>query len=84
MLESAIQASITKRLTAAGWIVVKIIQCTRNGWPDLQAHKNGRTIFIEVKAQGGKARPLQHYRHAELRAHGFEVYITNDPDFTVN
>lgn len=78
MRESEIQSKIIKRLEKEGWLVVKIITCTLNGWPDLQAHKNGRTVFIEVKAPGKKPAPLQEYRHKKLREQGFTVLVIDD------
>jgi Holliday junction resolvase len=73
MLESAIQTKIKKYLEREGWMVVKCIQMSLNGWPDLQAHKDGTTIFIECKQPGKKATPLQLFRHEQLRKKGFEV-----------
>lgn len=73
MLESKIQSGIKKALEKSGWLVVKIIQCSLNGWTDLQAHKNSITIFIECKQVGKKPTELQLYRHEQLRKHGFEV-----------
>jgi hypothetical protein len=65
----------------AGWLVCKIIQCNRNGWPDLQCHRDGYTLFIEVKRPGGKLSPLQEYRHKELRKAGFSVVVTSSEEF---
>jgi hypothetical protein len=53
----------------------KVILCSENGWPDIQAFKNGKTLFIEAKKPGEKASPLQLYRHDKLRLQGFEVYV---------
>lgn len=76
--ESEIQLAITKHLQAKGWLVVKIIQTNLNGWPDLQAHKDGRTVFIEVKTPGKLPDDLQVYRHKKLRDQGFEVIVATD------
>lgn len=78
--ESTIQTHTIKHYERLGWYVVKIIQTTKNGWPDLQCHRRGITEFIECKAEGeasnfAKRFPLQHYRHEELRANGFTVKI---------
>lgn len=62
---------------ASGWMVVKIIQTNKNGWPDLQCHKKGKTFFIECKSINGKLSPLQTYRHIELRKQGFNVFTIN-------
>ena len=74
ILESKIQKKVCHRLEKNGWYVVKIIQSTKNGWPDLQALKNGKTIYIEVKSEKGKLSELQKYRHKELRKHGAHVF----------
>ena len=76
--ESLIQRRVINYFENDDYLVVKIIQTTRNGWPDLQCHKNGKTIFIETKAEKGIVSPLQFYRHEQLRKHGFDVYIIKD------
>jgi len=73
--ESVIQSKVIKYLESLDWYVVKIIQTNKNGWPDLQAHKNGVTIFIEVKSENGKVSELQKYRHKQLTDAGFKVLI---------
>ena len=76
--ESLIQRKTIKAYEAQGWLVVKIIQTNRNGWPDLQCHKNGETVFIEVKKEGKtKLDPLQLLRHEQLAKQGFKVIIVN-------
>lgn len=75
MRESEIQSKIIKYLESVGWLVVKIIQTNKNGWPDLQAHKNGTTIFIEVKSETGKVSELQKYRMKKLQEQGFKTII---------
>lgn len=71
--ESTIQRKVRLRYEKNGWLVVKIIQCTLNGWPDLQAHKVGITVFIECKATGAQLSNLQKFRHKQLREKGFTV-----------
>jgi hypothetical protein len=80
--ESIIQKKIRLQYEADGWLVVKIIQTTKNGWPDLQLHKNNTTIFIETKATGKTASPLQRYRHKQLREKGFTVLTKDNYDQT--
>lgn len=72
--ETEVQRKIKKRYEARGWFVVRIIQTNRNGWPDLQCHCGGQTVFIETKATGKTASPLQRYVHEQLRKKGFVVY----------
>lgn len=73
MKEADIQFEIIKYLESHNFYVVKIIQSNKNGWPDLQAHKDGVTIFIEVKTPKGKVSELQKYRHKQLQDKGFIV-----------
>ena len=79
-LESKEQAKLITKLTALGYMVVKIGLCNMAGFPDLMALRHGKAVFIEVKRKGSKARPLQEYRHKQLRAQGFEVYVCDDAD----
>lgn len=69
-LESKIQSQIITRLRKDGWLVNNLIQTTLNGTPDLITHRDGITIYIEVKREGQKPRPLQLFRMKELAAHG--------------
>ncbi len=75
MLESSIQTSIRNILKKSGWIVIKLIQTSVNGIPDLMCLKNGKTIFVEVKQPGEKPSPLQLIRHSQLINEGFEVIV---------
>lgn len=75
MKESEIQQDVIKFFESYGWYVVKVIQSNKNGWPDLQAHKAGITLFIEVKSEKGKVSELQAYRHKQLRNLGFIVLV---------
>lgn len=77
MKEQQLQSKIKNNLKAKGWIVIKTIRLSEAGYPDLFCFKNGRTVFIEVKARGNKPTPLQNLRHEQLRAQGFEVIVTN-------
>jgi hypothetical protein len=75
MKESDIQHQVIQFFEKYGWYTVKIIQSNKNGWPDLQAHKSGVTIFIEVKSEKGIVSELQAYRHKQLRNLGFIVLV---------
>ena len=74
-LESLIQSRIIKRLEKDGWMVIKLGLPNMPGIPDLLALKDGRTRFIEVKRPGERPRPLQEYRHQQLREKGFDVEV---------
>lgn len=84
MRESVIQKQIIKYLESENWYVVKIIQTNKNGWPDLQAHKNGTTIFVEVKSENGVVSELQKYRHEQLTKNGFHVIISSSLNHFIN
>jgi Holliday junction resolvase len=77
-MESKIQKDIIKEAEKQGWYVVKIIQCNKNGFPDLLLMKNGRVIFIEVKDTGKQLRPLQEYRKKEIEKCGFEFFTLDN------
>jgi Holliday junction resolvase len=62
-------------LTKKGWLVVKHIQTSLNGFPDLSIYKNGVCIFIEVKSEKGVLSEIQKYRHKQLTEKGFKVLI---------
>jgi Holliday junction resolvase len=79
--ESAIQKKIKANLEKEGWLVIKLIQTTMNGIPDLLLLREGRTVFIEVKHPGNHSTPLQEYIQEKLRSRGVEVYETCNPDF---
>lgn len=82
MSESEIQTKIIKHHTASGWMVTKIIQTTRNGFPDLMLLKNGQCVFVEVKRnRSNKSTPLQRYVQGQLKSAGFDTFETCDPDF---
>lgn len=73
--ESKIQKAVIIDLESAGWYVIKLIQCNKNGLCDLLAVRNNRYVWIEVKAEGGRVAPLQAFRHEELRRNGAEVIV---------
>ena len=73
MLESQLQSKLIKLAEANGWYVLKLIKTNKNGIPDLYLYKGGRTVFVEVKREGGKPRPLQEFRMKELREVGIEA-----------
>lgn len=68
MTEQQIQTKIINTLTRSGWYVNKLINTSKKGVPDLIAHKDGRTVYIEVKRPGQKPRELQVFRMNELNS----------------
>lgn len=80
-LESQVQSAVIKNLESSGWLVIKLIQTTMNGIPDLMCIKSGRCTFIEVKAKGKKETPLQAWVHGRLRKAGIDVFVTDNENF---
>lgn len=78
MLESKAKARVRDKLKKDGWLVAQMIKVSPNGWPDTQAHKDGKTIFIEMKTVNGTLKPHQKFIHKQLREQGFEVYVWTD------
>jgi Holliday junction resolvase len=77
MREAVIQRQIIEYIERLGFYVVKIIQCNKNGFPDLMVLIRGTVIFIEVKSATGKVSELQKYRHKQLIDNGHPVIITS-------
>ena len=70
--ESEIRAAIKEYLQWTGWFVFHHLQglgCYP-GLPDLEAVKDGQTVYIEVKTFTGKQRPDQIQFQADVEAHG--------------
>lgn len=78
--EAKLQSKIIKLLELNGWLVVKTIQLSKNGFPDIFAFKNTKTVFIEVKAPNGKRSELQKYRIEQLTAQGFTAFFCESLD----
>ena len=78
MLESKLQSKMIKLAEASGWYVIKLIKTNKNGIPDLFMIRDGRVVFVEVKREGGKPRPLQEYRIDELKKVGMEAHVCDN------
>jgi hypothetical protein len=68
-----------------GWESHKMVSESKRGYPDCQFTRKHPTILnamigklIETKATGEEARLQQKKRHAELRAAGWEVLVSDD------
>lgn len=77
MLESKLQERIIQDLKKRGWFVLKVIRCNLAGFNDIVIFRKGVTVFLELKALGKTADPIQELRHHQLRAQGFEVYTVD-------
>jgi len=56
------------------WLIRKIRYIGRNGAPDrMLIDPDGRVVFVELKAPGKRAGPLQHQEHLRLAVYGQRV-----------
>ena len=80
MREKTMEQKLVKAVKAAGGICPKWTAPGFDGLPDrIVLLPGGRMGFVEVKAPGKKARPLQESRHGLLRSLGYRVYVLDDP-----
>ena len=77
MTEAQIQSKIIDRYEKDGYMVVKLIQTSKNGIPDLLLLKDGIASFIEVKTETGRLSELQKFRIKQLEEKGFKVEVVN-------
>lgn len=78
ILESKIQASCINYAKKQGWICCKNIKCSIVGFPDLSMYKNGKTVFIEFKAENGVVSELQKYQQKILESQGFQYFLVRN------
>lgn len=82
MIEQHLVDEVKKQ---GGW-APKFVAPGTNGMPDrivlMPGTKpdGGHIGFVELKAPGEKPRPLQLYRHQQLRDLGFQVFVMDDFD----
>ena len=81
MRERVIEQCLVKAVKARGGMCPKFTSPGMDGMPDrLVLLPHGRFCFVEVKAPGEKPRPLQAYRHRQLRRLGIKVYVLDDAE----
>ena len=79
--ESSYQKTLIKQFESEGYLVLKLIQVQKAGYPDLLLLKpNGEIRFVEVKAKKGRLSKIQKYRIDELKRLGFMVEIARSSD----
>lgn len=75
MLEKEIENTLRTKVKERGGICFKFVSPGINGVPDrMVLLKNGKFAFVELKAPGGKLRPLQEKRKKQLETLGFLVF----------
>ena len=75
MSEQEIQSKCIKYAKAKGYFVLKVIRCNVSGYPDCTLFKEGKTIFVEFKAEKGVQSHLQQYVEKQLIDQGFKYYL---------
>jgi len=79
--ESNYQKTLIKQFESEGYLVLKLIQVQKAGYPDLLLLKpNGEIRFVEVKAKRGRLSKIQKYRIDELKRLGFNVEVAKSED----
>ena len=79
--ESSYQKTLIKQFESEGYLVLKLIQVQKAGYPDLLLMKpNGEIRFVEVKAKRGRLSKIQKYRIDELKRLGFDVEVAKSED----
>ena len=74
--EKSIEQKLVRATKGRGGICPKLVSPGFDGMPDrLVLLPHGRMGFVDVKAPGGKPRPIQESRHRLLRRLGFKVYV---------
>lgn len=80
MKEHAIEQALKTAVETNGGLCWKLISPGVAGVPDRLCLKNGRAVFVEVKAPGKQPRPIQARRIRQLRDYGFTVLVIDSVD----
>ena len=76
MREKIIEHKFLMEVKKIGGLALKFVSPGFDGVPDrIVLLPGGKIGFVEVKALGGKLRPLQLARHKTLIKLGFRVYV---------
>ena len=79
MREKEVETYLVKRVKDSGGKAYKWVSPGNDGVPDrIVIMPGGKVIFVELKAPGGKLRPLQEAKHAELRKLKQKVFVLGD------
>jgi hypothetical protein len=75
MREANVESYLVLRAERLGALVRKVRWVGRRGAPDRLIMLCGQTIFVEVKAPGGRLSPHQIKEHHRLRQQGMRVEV---------
>ena len=75
MLEKEIERKIGRLIKSKGGLWYKFVSPMNSGVPDrIAILPEGRVLFIEIKAKGGRLSPIQKVVHEEFSKRGVTVY----------
>lgn len=81
MRESAVERILVAEVKKRGGLAVKFVSPGLDGVPDrLVLLPGGKLAFVELKAPGGRMRPLQKKRAKQLAGLGFRIYCVDDKE----
>ena len=81
MLEKDIEKALVKKVKALGGLCIKFTSPSMMGIPDrIVLLPKGKLGFVELKRQGGKARPIQVKRIKDLEKLEFKVFILDEKE----
>ena len=76
MREKTLERKLVEAVTRMGGLALKFMSPGMAGVPDrLLLFPEGKIAFVEMKAPDERPRPLQLYRHKQLRNLGFRVCV---------
>ena len=75
MRESQIEDYLTERVNAMGGEIRKVKWIGRRAAPDRVVMLKGKTVWVELKAPGQKAKPHQVREHERMRRMGQQVEV---------
>lgn len=82
MRESELERYFCRKLQEAGCLTYKFVSPGNAGVPDrLIVAPGGRVAFAELKAPGGKPRPLQRMQIKKLRGMGCAVFVVDSKEW---
>lgn len=79
-IERDIEKYLYKRAKEENALCFKFVAPGFSGVPDRILIKNGKVLFIELKAPNKKPRDLQVYVHELLQSHGATVLVIDNCD----
>lgn len=80
MHEKELEKMLVDEINRRGGLCEKWMSGTV-GWPDRICFlPDGKIGFVEVKRPGEVPRPIQTYRHRQLRELGTKVYVLDNPN----